>query len=43
MNRVAVFDGTTLLYHLDPDAKPPTDPDTGQPVACGLPVGHPSA
>jgi len=33
MNRVAVFDSTTLLYHLDPDAKPPRDPDTGQPVA----------
>ena len=30
---MAVFDSTTLLYLLDPSAKPPTDPDTGQPVA----------
>ena len=30
---MAVFDSTTLLYLLDPNAKPPTDPDTGQPVA----------
>ena len=29
---MAVFDSTTLLYLLDPNAKPPTDPDTGQPV-----------
>ena len=30
---MAVFDSTTLLYLLDPNARPPTDPDTGQPVA----------
>lgn len=30
---MAVFDSTTLLYLLDPSAKPPTDPSTGQPVA----------
>ena len=29
---MAVFDSTTLLYLLDPTAKPPTDLDTGQPV-----------
>ena len=30
---MAVFDSTTLLHLLDPNAKLPTDPDTGQPVA----------
>ena len=30
---MAVFDSTTLPYLLDPDAKPPTDPSTGRPVA----------
>jgi predicted nucleic acid-binding protein len=29
---MVVFDATTLLYLLDPDAKAPTDPETGQPV-----------
>ena len=29
---MAVFDSTTLLYLLDPNAKPPTDAATGQPV-----------
>lgn len=30
---MAVFDSTTLLYVLDPEAKAPTDPQTKQPVA----------
>jgi predicted nucleic acid-binding protein len=30
---MVVLDATTLLYLLDPDAKAPTDPETGQPVA----------
>lgn len=30
---MAVFDSTTLLYVLDPDAKAPIDPQTKQPVA----------
>ena len=30
---MAVFDSTTLLYLLDPSAKPPIDRDTNQPVA----------
>jgi predicted nucleic acid-binding protein len=29
---MVVFDATTLLYLLDPEAKPPTDPKTQQPV-----------
>ena len=29
---MVVFDATTLLYLLDPDAKGPTDPETGNPV-----------
>lgn len=28
---MAVFDSTTLLYLLDPNAKPPTDAATGRP------------
>jgi len=30
---MVVFDATTLLYLLDPEAKAPTDPETGEPVA----------
>ena len=30
---MAVFDATALLYLLEPEAKPPVDPATGQPVA----------
>ncbi len=29
---MAVLDATALLYFLEPDAKPPIDPATGQPV-----------
>jgi hypothetical protein len=29
---MVVFDATTLLYLLDPEAKAPTDPETGEPV-----------
>jgi hypothetical protein len=30
---MVVFDATTLLYLLDPEAKPPTHPETGEPVS----------
>ena len=30
---MVVFDATTLLYLLDPEAKVPSDPETGEPVA----------
>jgi len=30
---MVVFDATTLLYLLDPEAKAPTDPETGKPVS----------
>jgi len=30
---MVVFDATTLLYLLDPEAKAPTDPETGEPVS----------
>jgi len=30
---MVVFDATTLLYLLDPEAKAPTDPKTGEPVS----------
>jgi hypothetical protein len=30
---MVVFDATTLLYLLDPEAKAPTDPETGAPVS----------
>lgn len=30
---MVVFDATTLLYLLDPEAKAPIDPETGKPVA----------
>lgn len=30
---MVVFDATTLLYLLDPEAKAPKDPETGEPVA----------
>jgi hypothetical protein len=29
---MVVFDATTLLYLFDPEAKAPTDPETGSPV-----------
>ena len=29
---MAVFDATALLLLLDPDTKPPLDPETGQPI-----------
>jgi len=30
---MVVFDATTLLYLLDPEAKAPTDPETGESVS----------
>jgi len=30
---MVVFDATTLLFLLDPEAKAPTDPETGEPIS----------